>query len=177
VNRFQEVYGWTPSYRLDSKKHAQKECNWILLSYQDSKPVCLWISGKTVTTIQCAIDERLFGDTIFQVDYSNGTYFINDIFLYNSWCIFRDTTLEQRSNWLDSLMTFFYEVPDVPSFKKLTGTRVRKSDIPDVYLIPEGYVQVPDIETSEYLRSLGDSFNIELEERDGLWFIKYPCLK
>jgi hypothetical protein len=56
------------------------------------------------------------------------------------------------------------------------GIRATRSEIPDVYLIPEGYIQVPDIETSEYLRSLGDSFDIQLEERDGLWFVKNLCL-
>jgi len=59
-------------------------------------------------------------------------------------------------------------------FIENTKTKIIKSDIPDVYFIEgtESYIQVPDLKTSVYLRSLGDSFELELEEKEDLWFVK-----
>jgi hypothetical protein len=173
VNRFREVYGWTPNYHLDSKKPDQKVSNWILFSY-DPDPVCLWISGSTVKKLYTGLDERLCGDTIFQAEYKDGTYIIHDLFMLNSCRVFDKSTKEQRRKWLETVE--FYHVRGLDEIRISKGTRVSRSEIPDVYLIPEGYIQVPDIETSEYLRSLGDSFDIQLEERDGLWFVKNLCL-
>lgn len=72
---------------------------------------------------------------------------------------------------------------DVPGskgfFVENDKSRIIKSDIPDVYFIEgtEFYIQVPDIKTSDFLRSLGDSFELLLEERDTLWFLKNPCIE
>jgi len=54
-----------------------------------------------------------------------------------------------------------------------------KSNIPDVYHIKdkEGYVAVPDLKTSDYLRSMGSEFYLPCEEKDGVWYIKDVCIE
>jgi hypothetical protein len=174
---------------------------WLLLSYTD-KPICLWINNKEIKEVTCSIDERLFGDTLFRVEYLNGTYIICDMFMYNSCCIFAGTTFKQRYDWIEKLMVFFHNIPtldkiihksqsnfdcigyeyhsnNIGSYGSLSNlTKIIKSDIPDVYFIDgtDNYIQVPNIKTSEYLRSLGDSFSLDIEEKDGLWFIKNSSL-
>jgi hypothetical protein len=175
---------------------------WLLLSYLDSKPVCVWTSGRDEKIIPCCISEKLFGDTLFKAEFINGTYIICDVFMYNSCCIFACSTFQQRYEWIPKLMNrFFKNIPGLPTIihKSVIGeqpikgyeiytdvpgskgfyienskTLITKSEIPDVYFISgtENYIQVPNIKTSSYLRSLGDSFELELEEQDGLWLIK-----
>jgi len=94
--------------------------------------------------------------------------------MLNSCRIFDKSTREQRQQWLESLE--FYSITGLDEIKISKGTLVTRSEIPDVYLIEDGYIQVPDIQTSEYLRSLGSSFEIQLEEKNGLWFVKNLCL-
>jgi hypothetical protein len=174
---------------------------WIILTY-DKKPICLWVSNNNECySLNVCIDERLFGDTIFKVERINNDYIISDIFIYNSCCVFACTTFKQRYEWTKQLMTrFFYSIPGFPklihksdSNHKIKGYEfytdnpgskgyyeesnkisIVKSDIPDVYFIEgtESYIQVPDLKTSEYLRSLGDLFQLDIEEKEGLWFIK-----
>lgn len=149
----------------------------MIFSY-DPDPVCFWVSGSTVKKVYCGLDERLCGDTIFQAEYKDGTYVIRDLFLFNS-CNVTCVPKEQRTAKIAGLMQFVYTLPGLDEIKQSSGTRIVKSELPDVYFLDgtEDYVQVPDIETSEFLRSLGDSFDLLLEERDGLWFVKNPCLK
>ena len=55
-----------------------------------------------------------------------------------------------------------------------TSVTVLKSSIPDVYTVENdgGYLKVPSIEISEFLRSKGDKFNIKCEKLDdGSWVI------
>lgn len=180
---------------------------WLILTYSELKPVCLWVSGNETKEIPCCISERIFGDTFFKAEYINGTYIISDVFMFNSCCIFICSTFQQRYEWLGKLVDrFITQIPglakiihkstmgeqplkgfeiytDVPGSKGFfienDKTKVTKTDIPDVYFIDgsEKYIQVPDIRTSEYLRSLGDSFDLDIEERNGLWFLKYPVIE
>jgi hypothetical protein len=173
---------------------------WIILTY-DKNPICLWISGNECYNLNVCIDERLFGDTIFKVERINNDYIIADIFMYNSCCVFACTTFQQRYEWTKQLIShFFYNIPGFPNlihksdskhkikgyeiytdipgskgyYEECEKTTIVKSDIPDVYFIEgtESYIQVPDLKTSVYLRSLGDSFELNIEEKEGLWFIK-----
>ena len=116
---------------------------------------------------------------MFEADYVNGTYIIRDLFLFNSCHIVDKSTKEQRCAKITGLMEFIYSLPGLDQIKQSSGTRIVKTELPDVYFLDgtEEYVQVPDIQTSEFLRSLGDSFDLNLEQRDGLWFVKNPCLK
>jgi hypothetical protein len=148
----------------------------LIFSY-DPDPVCFWVSGSTVKKVYCGLDERLCGDTIFQAEYKDGTYVIRDLFMLNSCRVIDRSSKEERRAWLDTLR--FCSIPGLDQVRVSKGTRITRSELPDVYFLDgtEDYVQVPDIETSEFLRSLGDSFDLLLEERDGLWFVKNPCLK
>jgi len=141
-----------------------------LLSY-DITPKCIWISQSETREVSCAIDERLFGDTLIQAEYVNGTYILRHLFMLNS------CRVPSGSTSIKDLMPFFFSVPHLEPILYQTGSCIVRSDLPDVYFVEGSYLQVPDIQTSEYLRSLGDSFILEIEERDGLWFIKNPCLK
>lgn len=141
-----------------------------MLSY-DVTPKCLWISPSETREVYCAIDERLFGDTIIQAEYVNGTYFVRDLFMLNS------CRISSGSTYIKDLMPFFFSVPHLEPILYQSGSHIVRSDLPDVYFVEGSYLQVPDLQTSEYLRSLGDSFVLEVEERDGLWFVKNPCLK
>jgi hypothetical protein len=173
---------------------------WLILTY-DKLPKCIWVSGNECYTIPVCIDERLFGDTFLKVERVNDEYIISDIFMYNSCCVFACTTFIQRYEWTKQLMSrFFHDIPGFPklihksdSKHKIKGyetytdipgskgyyeesgkTTLIKSDIPDVYFIEgtESYIQVPDLKTSVYLRSLGDTFELDLEEKEDLWFVK-----
>ena len=64
-------------------------------------------------------------------------------------------------------------------FIENTKTKIIKSDIPDVYFIDgtENYLRVPDIKTSEYLRSKDKEFELEVEDMgDGTFLIKENIL-
>ena len=180
---------------------------WLILTYSELKPICLWVTSNEIKEIPCCISERLFGDTFFKAEFINGTYIISDVFMYNSCCIFACSTFQQRYEWLGKLVDrFVTQIPGLPKIihKSMMGeqplrgfeiytdvpgskgffvendkSRIIKSDIPDVYFIEgtEFYIQVPDIKTSDFLRSLGDSFELLLEERDTLWFLKNPCIE
>jgi hypothetical protein len=168
-----------------------------MLTY-DPLPVCYWI-GKTIEQLSVALDERLFGDTLFRAErISADQYVISDLFMYSATNIFRTTTYAQRQEIIRGLMRFHKHIPGLVKFYRKDadfpvkgyeyyddkkgsfgiyseGTEtVIKSDIPDVYFIrgKEGYVAVPDLKTSEFLRSKGDEFELALEEKNGIWYIK-----
>jgi len=212
VNRLQTLYGWTPSSRLVSRKPAPQEPNfrvpqttgiagWIVLTYDNNVPVCLWITTRESCVLQVCLDERLFGDTIFRAEKVRNTYVISDVFAYNSTNIFVSTTFKQRYEWSRDLLKRFYrpglaelvhkadlinpkirgyEVYDLKegtkgSFEELAETIVR-TEIPDVYTVKgkQGYVLVPDLKTSVFLRSLGPEFQLNCVEKDGAWSIIIP---
>jgi len=146
--------------------------------------------------LQVCLDERLFGDTIFRAEKLNNKYVISDVFAYNSTNIFASTTFKQRYEWSRELLKRFYrtglaefvhkadlvnpkirgyEVYDLKegtkgSYEELAETIVR-TEIPDVYTVKgkQGYVLVPDLRTSVYLRSLGAEFKLNCVEKDGNW--------
>jgi hypothetical protein len=173
------------------------EQGWIFLTY-DKVPVCLWI-GRQIVPLNICLDERLFGDTLFRAEKISSTqYVISDLFMYSATNIFRSTTYTERKEIIRGLMTFHKQIPGLVHFymkdadfpikgyeyfddkKGSFGIysegmqTVIKSDIPDVYFIrgKEGYVAVPDLKTSEFLRSKGDEFELALEEKNGVWYIK-----
>jgi hypothetical protein len=53
---------------------------------------------------------------------------------------------------------------------------VYKTEIPDVYFVKgkSGYVSVPDLKTSDFLRlkSVESEFELDIEEIEGVWHIK-----
>jgi len=129
-------------------------------------------------------------------------YVISDIFIYSSTNIFRITTFEQREIWLTKVLKKFYKpikgltelilkkdiIEKIPikgyefyddrkgSFGIFSELKeiVYKTEIPDVYFIrgKQGYVAVPDLKTSEFLRLKGDEFELQIEEIEGVWHIK-----
>lgn len=212
VNRLQTLYGWTPSSRLVSRKPAPQEPNfrvpqttgiagWIVLTYDNNIPVCLWITTRESCVLQVCLDERLFGDTIFRAEKVRNTYVISDVFAYNGSNIFVSTTFKQRYEWSRELLKRFYreglaefvhkadlinpkirgyEVYDLKegtkgSYEELAETIIR-TEIPDVYTVKgkQGYVLVPDLKTSVFLRSLGAEFKLNCVEKDGAWAIIIP---
>jgi len=52
--------------------------------------------------------------------------------------------------------------------------RVKKMALPDCYEVEGGgYLRVPDLETSQYLRTLGAEFSVSgVKEEDGSWTVK-----
>jgi hypothetical protein len=54
------------------------------------------------------------------------------------------------------------------------GFTVNKTDIPDVYTVDgqTGYVLVPDLKTSVYLRSKGNTFQLRCIQLEGNWSIQ-----
>lgn len=174
---------------------------WIVLSYEKNVPVCTWISRQETVQLSTVFDERFFGDTIFRVEKLNDVYIVSDVLFYNSNYIFATTTFKQRYEWLEKILNKFhshieglakfvhksnlpkcslkgYEIYNniegsfgffVEQDKKL----IKKSDIPDVYLIEDSYLRVPNLKTSVYLRSLGDEFELKCaQESDGSWSVQ-----
>lgn len=180
---------------------------WIVLTYDNSIPVCLWISTQECRKIPLIVDERLCGDTFIRVEkIGNLQFVVSDIWMYNSNCVFACSTFRQRYEWLkDLISTFTSHVPgtvklihksDLQPTVKIRGyeeysedkigslgyfseakdpgiiVNVTKLSTPDCYIIDEdrGYMRVPDIGTSFYLRSLGDSFKCRcVDNQDGSW--------
>ncbi len=175
---------------------------WIVLTY-DPEPICMWITARESCVINVCLDERLFGDTIMRAEKVRDTYVISDVFVYNSSCIFKSTTFKQRYDWSKAILERFYRPglakfihkSDLPEMK-LRGYEVYddkegshgcfveveesetiiRTDIPDVYTVKgkQGYVLVPDLKTSVFLRSKGSEFKLKCAEKNGNWEVILP---
>lgn len=179
---------------------------WIVLTYENSIPVCYWINTHECKKLPCFVDERVCGDTIFRAEKINDKeYIISDIWLYNSNCIYACSTFSQRYNWLDKLLSTFFKESDLsPKFihkSKAENYTIRgyeehpeqagkngyfvekdksellsivKMSIPDCYeVVGKGYLRVPDLKTSLYLRSKGESFSCKcVKYDDEFWDIQ-----
>ncbi len=167
------------------------------------------MTSRDTIQLSVVFDERFFGDTILRAEKLNkDTYVISDILYYNSNYIFACSTFRQRYDWLEKSLSRFhthvdgmpkfihksnlpkcslrgYEVyNDVPGsfgfFVEDDKKQITKGELPDVYLIEDSYVRVPDLKTSVFLRSLGTSFELKCsQESDGSWSIQenIPDLK
>jgi len=213
VNQLQRHYEWTPNYRLVFKKpvppglktfrvpQSTGHSGWVVLTYEDTTPVCLWISATEVEKLPCIVDERLCGDTFLKAErIDKQTYVVSDIWMYNSNCVFACSTFQQRYKWLKELLSAFtshidgvtiklmhksdysgpvkgYEehpedLPGKPGYyvEKETDSdllTVTRMPIPDCYEITgKGYLRVPDIKTSVYLRSKGETFTCRCAKYD-----------
>lgn len=177
---------------------------WIVLTYENNVPVCSWITTRESCAISVCLDERLFGDSIFRAEKINNKYVISDVFVFNSSCIFASSTFKQRYDWTKELLKRFYRPglaefihkSDLPENTKLRGYEVYdfkegshgcfveldntetilKTEIPDVYNVKgkEGYVLVPDLKTSVFLRSKGSEFKLKCLQKDGNWEVILP---
>jgi hypothetical protein len=157
---------------------------------------------KEIKELTIALDERLFGDTILRAERITGhedKYVISDIFMYASTNVFRITNFEQRETFIKKILNKFYKpikgltefytkkdsfpIKGYEYYDNKPGSFgifnesneiVYKTEIPDVYFIrgKSGYVAVPDLKTSEFLRSKGDEFELNVEENEGIWYIK-----
>jgi hypothetical protein len=175
VSRLQTHYGWTPNFHLDLKKHVPQGRNeWIVLAQEG----CFLVTPKESKKLSIVLDQRLFGDTIFKVEQtSRDTYNILDVWMYNSSCIYAGTTFKQRSNWLVQIINTFHK--HIAGLTKLTHIQlntitVQKSKIPDVYHVKDhdGYIRIPDLKTSRFMRSKGDEFELCCVKEDDYWIIQ-----
>lgn len=173
---------------------------WIVLSHEKNIPTCTWVTSHETKVLDICLDERLYGDTIFRVERNGNAYIIADIWLYNSNCIFACSTFKQRYEWLKRMMATFYTThlsvlvhksdlsPDISirgkefysskvgesgTFIENDNEIIFKTEIPDVYTVKgkTGYVLVPDLKTSAFLRSKGDSFNLKCVSSNENWKI------
>jgi hypothetical protein len=185
--------------KLFSVPQTIGQSGWIVLSY----PTCMWITQKECIQIPCSVDERICGDTIFRCEKIRNDFIVSDIFIYNSNCVFYCSTFEQRYEWLKDLLKFFGEIKGFPRFihksqlekhHKVRGqesytdeigtngyyaeqtgelVKIKKHSLPDCYIINDSYLRVPDLKTSQYLKTLGDEFEMRcLRNDDGSWSIQ-----
>jgi len=217
-SQLQRHYEWTPNYRLVYKKPVPTGLKtfrvpqttgtpgWVVLTYENSIPVCYWINAHECKKLTVFADERVCGDTIMRAEkISDREFVISDIWLYNSNCIYACSTFSQRYAWLEKfLKTFFKQNELSPKFvhkSEATGYAIRgyeehpeevgktgyfvekddtemlsviKMAIPDCYEIPgKGYLRVPDLKTSVYLRTKGDTFTCKaIKYDDEFWDIQ-----
>lgn len=166
------------------------QSGWIVLTYRNNVPVCLWITKQECIQVTCCVDERLCGDTILRCEKIRNDFIVSDIFIYNSNCVFMCSTFEQRYKWLKELLKFFGNIQGFPRFihksqlekhHKIRGqesyideigttgyyseekgelVKIKKHTIPDCYLIGDSYLRVPDLKTSKYLNTLGQEFEL-----------------
>lgn len=174
---------------------------WIVLSHENNIPVCSWISIRECTSLKICLDERLFGDTIFRVEkIGKLDYIISDIWMYNSSCIFMASTFKQRYDWLKDILKRFFKKVDgfvnlihkseiketslrgYEVYSNVRGERgsfvepeltILKTQIPDVYNIKDktGILIVPDLKTSLFLRSKGETFKLKCKQVEDDWEI------
>ena len=215
ASQLQTLYAWTPSSRLVFKKPVPQgsktfrvpqttgTSGWIIFTYENAIPVCLWMTAQECRRIPCIVDERICGDTFLRAEkMAPYEFVISDIFIFNSNCVFACSNFEQRYNWLKTLMdTFIYPSKFMAKFvhkKDLTNHKTRgyeehleeigkhgyfvdsddrqditKLLIPDCYEVKEGgYLRVPDLKTSVFLRSKGSSFKLKCSKNDdGSWTV------
>lgn len=202
-SRLQHLYEWTPNFRLVYKKPVPTGLKtfrvpqttgvpgWIILSYENSIPVCYWLNTHECKQLTCFVDERICGDTIFRAEKLSDTeYVLADVWMYNSNCVYACSTYSQRYEWLKLLLKTFFRQTDISSRllhrsevedKPIRGYEehpeeagkngyfvekdkseafvITKLGIPDCYEITgKGYLRVPDLKTSVYLRLKGDTF-------------------
>jgi hypothetical protein len=165
---------------------------WIVFTYENKTPVCLWITTNECKKMPCIIDERICGDTFLKVEKIGPLDFVvSDIWMYNSNCVFACSTFKQRYDWLYKLLNRFTtcvegitidlihkeDLGDVKirGYEEHTdingkpGYFVEKDDtellniialtIPDCYEVKQGgFLRVPDMKTSIFLRSKGSTF-------------------
>jgi len=121
--------------------------------------------------------------------------------MYNSNCVFACSSFKQRYDWLKDLLKFIVPIgfnllhKSEITHHKIRGEEVylddigspgyyrdivvdsnlvtvKKLAIPDCYQIGEDYLRVPDLKTSEYLRTLGNVFELKcVNNGDGSWSI------
>jgi hypothetical protein len=172
---------------------------WIVLSYENGIPVCTWITAHESYQLKVCLDERLFCDTVFRAERVKNDYIISDIWLYNSTLIFKTTSFRQRYDWLKQILNKFYK-PFLTKFihksefigkargyeyhtknpgdhgifaEALDTVTVIRTEIPDVYTVEgkEGYLRVPNLKTSVFLRSKGDTFKLRCIQANNNWEI------
>ena len=177
---------------------------WIIFTYENNIPVCVWMTPQECLKIPCCVDERVCNDTFLRVEKVGPLEFVvADIWVYNSNCVFMCSNFEQRYNWLkDWLKLCVGHVPGTAKFihksdignRKIRGyemytndvgskgffrendskVSVKKMPLPDCYEVSGGgYLRVPDLKTSQYLRTLGNEFSVACtKEEDGSWSLK-----
>jgi len=164
---------------------------WIVLTYENSIPVCYWINTHECKKLLIFADERICGDTILRAEKVSETeYVISDIWIYNSNCIYACSTFSQRYIWLEKFLNMFfqenensvnlihkskadnYSIRGYEEHPEEIGKNgyyiekdiselftITKLTMPDCYEIPgKGYLRVPDLKTSLYLRKKGETF-------------------
>ena len=137
ASRLQTLYDWTPSFRQVYKKPVPTELKtfrvpqtkgingWLIFTYDNHVPTCLWLSSTESKKLPCIVDERICGDTFLRVEKIGPLEFVvADIWMYNSNCVFATSTFEQRYNWLKKFLNTF--TSHISGMVKL----IHKSDIP-----------------------------------------------
>lgn len=213
ATRLQHQYEWTSNYRLVFKKPVPQGLKtfrvpqtkgipgWIVFTYDEKIPVCLWISNNECKKLPCIIDERICGDTFIKVEKIGPLDFVvSDIWMYNANCVFACSTFKQRYDWLYKLLgrftTYIEGITidlihkqdlgdiDIQGYEEHTeetigkpGYFIEKDDsqlvnvvrmsMPDCYEINgKDYIRVPNLKTSVYLRSKGETFKCRCIKQD-----------
>jgi hypothetical protein len=103
---------------------------WIIFTYEENVPVCLWVSAVECKKVPCIVDERLCGDTFLKVERIGELDFVvSDIWMYNSNCVFACSTFKQRYDWLFKLLTKFTRCVE-----GVTIDLIHKMDLGDVQI-------------------------------------------
>lgn len=179
---------------------------WIVLTYENSIPVCYWINTHECKKLLIFADERICGDTILRAEKVSETeYVISDIWIYNSNCIYACSTFSQRYIWLEKFLNMFFQENE-NSVKLIHKSKadnysirgyedhleeigkngyyiekdtselmtITKLTIPDCYeVVGKGYLRVPDLKTSVYLRKKGETFSCHcVKFDDDFWDVQ-----
>ena len=111
---------------------------WIIFTYENDIPVCLWASTQECKKLPCIVDERICGDTFLRVEkLSDLEYVVADIWLYNSNCVFACSTFKQRYEWLKVFLKTFTSF-----IEGVTIELIHKSDLEPGYFL-KGYEDHP----------------------------------
>jgi hypothetical protein len=79
-----------------------------VFTYENSIPVCVWITAQECRKLPCIVDERICGDTFLKVEKLGDLDFaVSDIWMYNGNCVFACSTFQQRYEWLQKLLKTF----------------------------------------------------------------------
>ena len=81
---------------------------WLVFTYDNNIPVCVWMTPQECFTVPCSADERICNDTIMRVEKVSDTqYVVADVLMYNSNRITSCSTFQQRYEWLQAWLPMF----------------------------------------------------------------------
>jgi len=85
---------------------------WLCLTRDEAgDPVTFLVQRREnpkITRVRCVMDERCYEDTILRVEYTSTSIYLADIWMWNSYKLFNNTTFSWRQSFLREVYNTLY---------------------------------------------------------------------